>query len=104
VLTLAIPPLKDESIPSFPFPAEVAAVGASWLLPMNQFGAVAGGPLRLGVRGAGLAAQLVLPLVGKTHNVLPEHFKLVGAPNTALLDNNYVRTKYAEKRNLLSWL
>lgn len=103
VLTLAIPPLKNEAIPSFPFPAVNAHKAASWLLPIAGFGAVAGGPVRLGVRGAGLAVTTTLPGAGQTRVIEPAAFRLEGAPNLELLAPAYVLAKYAEKAAMLTW-
>ena len=103
VLTLAIPPMKNEAIPSFPFPESNGYSSASWLLPLNQFGATVNGPVRLGVRGAGLSFKGELPAVGETLLVTPDMFILDGPPNRDLLKPAYVEGKYAEKAGLLSW-
>jgi hypothetical protein len=105
VLTIAVAAkgVKDENLPSFPFPSNPAFTRGSFLIPYGQFGADEGGLVRLGVRGAGLVAKVALPKRGETMQIEPEHFKSEGAAQPEFLTEQYVAGKYGEKAGVVQY-
>lgn len=106
VLTAAVHDrhVKNEALPSFPFPAHMVGFKGSFFIPANNaFGAVAGGMLRLGVRGAGREAMAVLPTGGTSVVVEPGDFLVKAASDQKFLEPAYVQTKFAEHGNLVQY-
>lgn len=106
VLTAAVHDrhVKNESLPSFPFPANLSGYKGSFFIPANNaFGAVPGCMLRLGVRGAGREAMAVLPSGGASVVVEPGDFQLKAASDAKFLDPGYVQSKFAEHGNLVRY-
>ena len=106
ILTCAVTAgkMKDEGLPSFPFPSEPRHTGASFVIPYGSFMAEPGGLVRLGVRGAGLQVRLALPERGKAVTVEPHQFQVAGPADKSLMSDEYVNEKYKEKKSLLSWI
>jgi hypothetical protein len=105
ILTVAVDAkgLKDEGLPSFPFPSNPAHARGSFLIPFGQFGAVEGGTVRLGVRGAGLQCRVALPKAGESVQIEPEHFKVEGPADLKWFQEAVVAGKYNEKHALIQY-
>jgi hypothetical protein len=105
VLTCAVEAhhVKDEALPSFPFPSNPRYRSGSFVIPYGQFSAQEGGLLRLGVRGAGLQATVPLPPRGASVSVAPQAFEVKGAAQPEYLAEQYVVNKHAEKAALIRY-
>ncbi len=92
---------KPEALPSIPFPSNMGFAHGTLYLPRDQFGAVPGALIRLGVRGAGMAVRVKLPDDGGKKAVRPATFDHGGVPNAELMTDAYVQAKYQENAALV---
>ncbi len=107
VLTCAVDAkrIKDQSLPSFPFPKDVKANVAEFFVPKNNdWGIATGQKLRLGVRGAGLQAMIEVPPLAEGVKVGPRDFKKKGPCDETFLKSSYVSEKYQEKNGIIRYL
>ena len=105
VLTAAVDAnkIKDENLPSFPFPSNPRYSSAGFLILRGAFGAQHGGTVRLGVRGAGLSVRAALPPPGEVVEISPELFQQEGPTQVRFLEEGYALQKFNEKRAMLSY-